>query len=732
MNFIQVVLVAQLYCVFITEIAYSENVASSKNSHSKIDIEAQGIATSSIPVLVKKKFHPMVPFAFERVQASCIEPQGRWQRYLRVIADGIAYRAALTHDPAYWSLIWEKDWQKPTVAYDSAQNAAYFAAAYVRLAHYIPQSNLAKIYCSEWLPNVLNSQLSNGYIGAGQADGVLTLSRDFKREMGACPIPRYELHSQDLILETLLREYEFGGNPNIFQAARKMGDFIIQEYLNPKSYNTFRLQTPCFEAACRSLTDLYRYTGDTNIINSLKHCIIDNNIGSMKNYFKDERPHIHAVCLSVIIQAPLTMYHYTGNKELHDMSLTGFDNIAKFALQTTGTITGSEITLKKGCRKNTEHCAVCEWSKACALFLRSEGEVRFADVAERCVHNAYFGSRSPDGLSLTYYHTMNQLYATTWTGQYLRDYEPSSTFHGEYNMEHHPRCCNSMTSKGFPQFVENAVLQTPEGELTFVFYGPSTIRKTLPEGNFIKIIQDTDYPYEDEVRFTVSLERSAEFPLRFRIPTWCRSAKLLVNGKPVDEPITPGTFARVNREWSNNDKIRLAFDFPITLDWDNSPAAGKGAAIVRGPLVYALPVKADWQYIGKEPVGPKNMKEAWNVVMSNGVPWNVALQLDVKNPEASIEQVKLPVLPDDNSPWKHPSIPIGLKVQARLLPDWTLDRISNNPCTPALPRKIKPQGESFPVTLVPFGYTQLRMTVLPIIGQSKKKEVKQGQDKTDI
>ncbi len=678
------------------------------------------VSSGKLPDLKTKKADPVVPFALERYPASCFEPQGRWKKSLRVIADSWIKRAAETEHPVYYCFLWEKDWSKGDFA--SPHYAVYVGGAYVRLSNFLPDSKLAQKYRSDWLPNLLDSQLENGYIGGGLTDGVITIGKTDSQ------IPRYELLSVDLILEFLLREYEHTGSPEVLQAAVDLKNFTLEEFINPQDYNAKLMETPAHQAICRSLTDIYRYTGDEEILDALKH-YIDRQKNLLKGTFSKTRPHIHAVCYSYMLQAPLTMYHYTGDTELLETAMEGFENVSDFAMQTTGTLTGCEITLQKGCRKYTEHCAACEWKNACTRFLKSRGDVRFADIAERCMHNAYFGSKSPDGLSLTYYHTLNQLFATDWTGQYLRDFEPSDIFNGDYNMDHSPRCCNCITSKAFAQFIENSILKTPEGEITFVFYGPGTFRTELSRAGRVTVKQDTDYPYEDEINFRISLEKSADFPLRFRIPFWTRKVKMKINGETVNQKLTPGEFARIQRTWNNGDKIQLLFDFPITLEWDHSPAAGKGAAVVRGPLVYSLPVKAEWNYTGESPPSPENMKESWNVIMKEGQKWNVALEIDTENPEKSLKAVKLPV-PKGSLPWQNS--PVGLKVKARLLPDWKLDRISNNPRTPAIPEKIEPQGKPFEVTLVPFGFTRLRMTVLPVIGQTDTEKIEHGQHKADI
>jgi len=72
-------------------------------------------------------------------------------------------------------------------------------------------------------------------------------------------------------------------------------------------------------------------------------------------------------------------------------------------------------------------------------------------------------------------------------------------------------------------------------------------------------------------------------------------------------------------------------------------------------------------------------------------------------------------VPKISHPWEH--APIGLETKARVLPDWKTDTVNGKPQTPALPPPpLKPEGKSRKVTLVPYGFTHVHMTCLPVLG----------------
>jgi hypothetical protein len=304
--------------------------------------------------------------------------------------------------------------------------------------------------------------------------------------------------------------------------------------------------------------------------------------------------------------------------------------------------------------------------------------------------------------------------ATDWSGPYEDDWD-RGMFRNHYSMIHEPRCCNANTSRGFPNFVENAVATTRNNELAIVHYGPYSIQAELENVGPVGVVQDTDYPFEDEARMTISLKSPASFTLLLRIPGWCRTAQIEVNNTPVRVPIVPGQFASIHRQWSSGDTVVVRFDVPVTLDWyTNSWYAVPGVAVVRGALTYCLPIEERWEYLGDGQPRGDDLQEEWNVLPADGAKWNVALELDDADPAGSLTPVQLDV-PDSSRPWRH--APIGLEVKAQTLPQWQCDTINGKPQTPALPAPpLKPAGDTHTVTLVPIGFTHLHMTYLPVLG----------------
>lgn len=110
-------------------------------------------------------------------------------------------------------------------------------------------------------------------------------------------------------------------------------------------------------------------------------------------------------------------------------------------------------------------------------------------------------------------------------------------------------------------------------------------------GKKIVLNQKTDYPWDEKVTINFDIDQPTKFGLKLRIPGWCKTATLTVNGEKVE--ITPNTtkgYVRVEREWTKDDVVELVLEMPVekvsahpTVRQDVSKVT-----LQRGPVVYCL------------------------------------------------------------------------------------------------------------------------------------------------
>jgi DUF1680 family protein len=278
-------------------------------------------------------------------------------------------------------------------------------------------------------------------------------------------------------------------------------------------------------------------------------------------------------------------------------------------------------------------------------------------------------------------------------------------------------CCSVNTPREIVHFIDNMAYRNPDGGLTVTFYGPATIITSLSDIGNVQLVMDTIYPFEDSVKIVVNPDKDARFPLELRIPGWCKSAKIKVNGKPVLADTKPGQYASVDREWRKGDVITLAMNIPVKIvDYPAGELYAPGAAILRGPLTFVMPVNEEWKKFDARWIhGPVHDKAhlSYRVFTKKGSAWNYALIVDKKDPDKSFTLKQFP----ENSGktlWKDPLV--GLEVQARRVKNWEMEGTKERPETPGLPyTPMKLSDNVDTITLVPFGCTRLRMSYLPII-----------------
>jgi hypothetical protein len=357
-----------------------------------------------------------------------------------------------------------------------------------------------------------------------------------------------------------------------------------------------------------------------------------------------------------------------------------------------------------------------EWFYTSHALARITGEVKYADAAERAMLNAYPAAKSPDGMTVAYMHTPNQLVASEWSQPHGWTSPDWCASRQHYHSAHEPLCCNSNGPRALAGYIESMVMLADDGPAV-VYYGPCAANAVVPGAGGVSLRMDTGYPFEDRVIITVAPESAMTFSLSLRIPGWCSAAAIEINGQAWSGAAAPGSYARLRREWRAGDTVAIHFACPVRFErWRRSEfhlRAG-GVAVLRGPLTYALPVDEAWQRFEPPARGPGQGVVAYRVLPAPGAAWNYALVLRPDQPDQGFERVALPV-PAQSRPWEHP--PIGLRVNARRVLNWRLRGDPEHPETPLMPfNPVELADEETTVTLVPFGCTHLRMTYLPAAG----------------
>jgi DUF1680 family protein len=123
---------------------------------------------------------------------------------------------------------------------------------------------------------------------------------------------------------------------------------------------------------------------------------------------------------------------------------------------------------------------------------------KIGDQLERVAFNALPSQFSKDLKQHTYYTLPNQVVSVKGQHGFNQDYS-NSTVPGPYSGF---PCCRYNMHMGWPYFVKNSWSATPQGGLAVTAYAPMEVSAKVANNHPVKIVEDTNYPFEEQIRLT--------------------------------------------------------------------------------------------------------------------------------------------------------------------------------------------------------------------------------------
>ena len=477
------------------------------------------------------------------------------------------------------------------------------AAAYSLAWH--PDPELEKTI-DEALDIVCNAQQEDGYLDTYYI--IKGLDKRFTNLKD-----NHELYCYGHFLEAAVAYYEITGKRKLLDALIRYTD-CIDRHIGPEEGKLHGY--PGHEIPEMALVRLYAITKDEKHLKLAKYFIDQR--GQKPLYFDEENKlhnndfywhdsyfqfqyyqagksvreqHVaegHAVRAVYLYSGMADIARLTGDEELMRACNALWDNIVNRQMYITGAIGqsayGEAFLYDYSLPNDTIYGETCA-SIGLVFFAQRMASIaprgNYGDVMEKALYNGIISGISLDGKSFFYVNPLEAIPEAS-----LKD---RRMMHIKISRQKWFACaCCPPNLARMIASLGNYIHSGSDNTLyTHLYIGGEARLKLCNTDILIKT--ETNYPWEENIDVSFSLDGKAKFKYGFRIPEWCSKYSVKLNGTDTSYVIEDG-FALIEREWSGGDKISIIFDMPARFINTNPKVRdniGK-TAVMRGPIVYCL------------------------------------------------------------------------------------------------------------------------------------------------
>lgn len=616
---------------------------------------------------------PLAPRPFGDLPVGSIEPRGWLRRQLELEARGFVGR--LGELSAFCSP--ENGWL--TGKGPGWEEVPYWLKGLVDLALVLRDDTLSA-EARRYVDAILASQGADGWFGPEANEAILDLWPNMS------------------VLFALRSFEEATGDPRVVPFMTRYFEFvraIPDEKLFPDAPHPLCWQRWRGGDLLESVYWLYNRTGEAALLDLAAR------IHARTADWTNGIPTWHGVNVTMGIREPGVFFQQSKDpSHLAAVERNYAEVMAKYGQQAGGMFAADENCRegKDDPRQAAETCSMVEFMHSFEVLLGITADATYADRVEEIAFNSLPASLTPDLKGLRYLTAANMPVAD-------RDPEKKSEYENKGEMaSFNPwryRCCQHNVAFGWPYFSEHLFFAAAGDGLAAAMYAPCEVTATVGDGARVRVTEETEYPFGETIRFTVSTEKPVRFPLHLRLPSWCDAPAIVVDGVKRPVAASLGRWARVTRTWRDGDVLELHLPMNVSVKtWEKM----KGAVSVRrGPLFYSLRIGESWKRYAGSDEWPAHE-------VFPETPWNYALVLDPAAAAASFEVVtrKTPLPPQ---PFVTDGAPVSLRAKARRVPGWTLE---NGTCGLLPQSPVATDSPIETVTLVPMGGARLRITSFPV------------------
>jgi len=619
---------------------------------------------------------PLSPSAFIKLPIGAIKPGGWLRKQLELqIAGFHGHLGEL-------STFLKKDgneWLDPFHGDHGWEEVPYWLKGYANAAYILEEPGMLK-ETQFWIDAVLGSQQPDGWFGPE--------SNRTRNEGTADLWP-------NMIVQFCLQDYyEYSGDsrvvPFLTRYCQHLATIPDEKFL-ASYWNAMRGGDLLF-----SVYWLYNYTGDKWLLE------LAEKVHRRSARWDREMVDVHNVNIAQGFREPATWWMQSKHAADQMATYRNYDTVRELYGQVPGGMFGGDENCRPGYRdprQAIETCGMVEQMLSNEILLRITGDPVWADRCEDVAFNSLPAALTADLKAIRYLTAPNLIQSDT--GNKHPGYQNPGAELWLNPFAH--RCCQHNWGHGWPYYAESLWAATPGNGLAALLYAESQVKAKVSDGTEVIITENTRYPFDETVTFTITTEKPVAFPLYLRVPSWCAKAELKLNGKNEYCEAQPLHYIVIEREWTNGDTLTLTLPMDIVLrEWTGNH---NSISVDRGPLTYSLRIKEKYVRNGGTDEWP-----AWEIFP--GSDWNYGLAVTKDRLEKSFT-VLTREWPENDMPFTQEGVPVKLKTTAKKILEWQQDDLGLVGLLPDSPVKSGQPEET--VTLIPMGAARLRISSFPVI-----------------
>jgi hypothetical protein len=417
----------------------------------------------------------------------------------------------------------------------------------------------------------------------------------------------HELYNAGHLFEAAAAHHRATGKTNFLDVATKNADLLVEVFGSGKNP-----EVPGHQIVETGLIKLYLITGKADYLALSRHFLDQRGDSTLREkwgpYNQDHKPVTeqdkavgHAVRAAYMYAGMTDIAALFDDEAYRDATGKLWENVVGKKLYLTGGIGSRHQGEAFG--ENYELPNLTAYNETCAaianvywnyrLFLL-HGDSKYLDVLERSLYNGVISGVALDGKNFFYPNPL--------------ECDAHYHFNSGGSLTREPwfdcSCCPTNLCRFMPSVPGYIYAQTNDKMYVNLFIQSSTEMEI--KGTTVAVSQETNYPWEGDIKLAVSPQNETSFPVYLRIPGWAvdqpvpgdlysytsaagQAPVILVNGEPFEAKKENG-YAIVERAWKAGDVVEYSLPMNVKKVKANELVEedrGK-LALERGPVVFCV------------------------------------------------------------------------------------------------------------------------------------------------